>query len=86
MAQEDHHFPIKASRNRDVTASQLSHELCAVTRSRVSRATVSRRLQERGLFKSRPIVCIALSSTNRRVNLKWINEGLFSSQMSPDSV
>ncbi|GFT37079.1 transposable element Tcb2 transposase [Trichonephila clavipes] len=52
----------------------LSHELYAATGIRDSKMTVSRRLNERGLFVRRPIVRVPLSPTNRRVHLKWCRD------------
>ncbi|GBO03204.1 hypothetical protein AVEN_228326-1 [Araneus ventricosus] len=61
-------------RNRGATASQLSCDLYAATRTHVSRVTVSKRLHETGLFARRPAVCVLLTSTNRRVRLAWCRE------------
>ncbi|GBM04249.1 hypothetical protein AVEN_41057-1 [Araneus ventricosus] len=66
---EDRYLSIIARRNRGATASQLSRDLYATTGTRVSRATVSKRLHETGLFARRPAVCVPLTSTNRRVRL-----------------
>ncbi|GFV11073.1 transposable element Tc1 transposase [Trichonephila clavipes] len=58
--------------NKNATDSH-SREYYAATGTRVSRVTVSR-LHERGLFAGRPIVCVSLSSTNRKVHLKWYRD------------
>ncbi|GBM71183.1 hypothetical protein AVEN_113176-1 [Araneus ventricosus] len=68
-ATEDCYLSIIARRNRGATASQLSRDLYAATRTRVLRVTVSKRLHETGLFVRRPAVCVPLTSTNRRVRL-----------------
>ncbi|GBN32974.1 hypothetical protein AVEN_153850-1 [Araneus ventricosus] len=76
-ATEDRYLSIIARRNRvtrGATASQLSRDLYAATRTRVSRVAVSKRLHETGLFARRPAVCVPLTSTNRRVRLAWCRE------------
>ncbi|GBO11641.1 Transposable element Tc1 transposase [Araneus ventricosus] len=73
-ATEDCYSSIIARCNRGATASQLSRDLYAATRTRVSRVTVSKRLHETGLFARRPAVCVPLTSTNRRVRLAWCRE------------
>ncbi|GFW65181.1 transposable element Tcb2 transposase [Trichonephila clavipes] len=59
-AREDHHLSFIARRNREVTNVQISRYLYAATGIRVSRATVSKRLHERGLFTKRPTVCFPM--------------------------
>ncbi|GFV07667.1 HTH_Tnp_Tc3_2 domain-containing protein [Trichonephila clavipes] len=68
-ARDDRHLSIIARRNREAIAFSLSLYLYATTGTRVSRVTVSRRLHEKGLFSRRPTVCVALTSTNRRIRL-----------------
>ncbi|GFX39550.1 HTH_Tnp_Tc3_2 domain-containing protein [Trichonephila clavipes] len=51
-----------------------SFELYTATGIRVSRATVSRRLYERGLYSIRPVVCVTLYSANRSVHLNWCRD------------
>ncbi|GBM29736.1 Transposable element Tcb2 transposase [Araneus ventricosus] len=65
---------VVSRRNRGATVSQLSRDLHAVTGTRVSRVTVSKRLHETGLFARRPAVFVLLPSTNRRVRLAWCRE------------
>ncbi|GBM84655.1 hypothetical protein AVEN_136685-1 [Araneus ventricosus] len=62
-ATEDRYLSIIARRNRGATASQLSSDLYAVTGTRASRVTVSKRLHETGLFARSPAFCIPLTST-----------------------
>ncbi|GBN43971.1 Transposable element Tcb2 transposase [Araneus ventricosus] len=73
-ATEDRYLSIIARRNRGATASQLSRDLYAATRTRVLRVPVSKRLHETGLFARRPAVCVPLTSTNRSVRLAWCRE------------
>ncbi|GBL90472.1 hypothetical protein AVEN_179403-1 [Araneus ventricosus] len=73
-ATEDRYLSIITRRNRSATASQLSRDLYAATRTRVSRVTVSKRLHETWLFSRIPAVCVPLTSTNRRVHLAWCRE------------
>ncbi|GBN72709.1 hypothetical protein AVEN_57194-1 [Araneus ventricosus] len=73
-ATEDRYLSIIARHNRGATSSQLFRNLYAGTETRVSRATVSKRLHETGLFARRPAVCVPLISTNRRVRLAWCRE------------
>ncbi|GFV44101.1 transposable element Tcb2 transposase [Trichonephila clavipes] len=46
-------------------------QLGQATGTRVSRVTISKRLHEKGLFARRPVVCIPLTYTNRRIRLAW---------------
>lgn len=73
-AREDRQLSLLARRNRGATASQLSRDLYAATGKRVSRVTVSKRLNERGLFARKPAVCIPLTSTNRRARFAWCRQ------------
>ncbi|GBN58707.1 Transposable element Tcb1 transposase [Araneus ventricosus] len=73
-ANENRYLSITARSNRHATASQLSRDFYAATRSRVSRFTVSRRLHERGPFARRPAVRVPLTSVNRRVRLAWCRD------------
>ncbi|GFV83552.1 HTH_Tnp_Tc3_2 domain-containing protein [Trichonephila clavipes] len=67
---EYQHLSIIVRHNRDAVTFHLSRELYAVSRTRVSRATVSRRLHKRGLLVRRTVVCLLLCSANRRSRLK----------------
>ena len=73
-ALEDRYLSITARRNRHATSSQLARDFYAATGTRVSRVTVSRRLNERGLFARRPAVYDPLTSANRRVRLARCRE------------
>ncbi|KFM71479.1 Transposable element Tcb2 transposase, partial [Stegodyphus mimosarum] len=68
---EDRYLSILARRNRGAIASQLSRDLYAARGTHVTRVTVSKRLNERGLFARRPAVCVPFPSTDRRVQLAW---------------
>ncbi|KFM64736.1 Transposable element Tcb2 transposase, partial [Stegodyphus mimosarum] len=59
------------ARRRAATASQLSQDQYAATGIRVTRVTVSKRLNERGLFARRPTVFLLLMFTDREVRLTW---------------
>ncbi|GFT64783.1 transposable element Tcb2 transposase [Trichonephila clavipes] len=72
-ATEDRHLSIIARRNRETTASQLSHYLYAAAATHVLRVAVSKRLYER-FFARRPAVCVPLTSMNRRVRLAWYRQ------------
>ncbi|KFM69306.1 hypothetical protein X975_03074, partial [Stegodyphus mimosarum] len=61
MARKDCYLSILARRNREATASQLSRYLYAATGNRVTRVTVYKRLNERGLFARKPAVCVPLN-------------------------
>lgn len=73
-ARDDRYLAVLARRHRGATASQLSRDLSAATGTRISRVTVSKRLNERGLFARRPAVCVPLSSTHRRDRLAWCRQ------------
>ncbi|GFV10607.1 HTH_Tnp_Tc3_2 domain-containing protein [Trichonephila clavipes] len=71
MAKEDHHLSIMTRSNRRATAFQICRYLYAATGTYVSRVTVSKRLHDRGLFATRPAVCVSLTSRDRKVRLTW---------------
>ena len=75
-AREDRHLSLLVRRNRGATASRLSRYLYAATGKRVSRVTVSKRLNERGLFakRRRPTVCVLLTSTNWTARFAWCRQ------------
>ncbi len=56
------------------TTSQLSRDLYTATGTRVTRVTVSKRLNERVFFARRLAVCALLTSTNKRVLLAWCRQ------------
>ena len=89
-ANEDRYLFLSAKRQRTATTNQLSKDLVAATGSR---KTVSRDY-ERGLYASKPAICITLTPTKERVqngaeNTRIghsFNGLMFSSPMKPDSV
>lgn len=73
-ASEDRYLAITARRNRKYTARQLSSELAAATETVISRQTVYRRLNEKGLYARKPRVCVSLSSQHKRDRFNWCKE------------
>ncbi|UYV70147.1 hypothetical protein LAZ67_7001968, partial [Cordylochernes scorpioides] len=71
---EDRYLVVTAKRHREMTAIQLSNELSSATGTRISRQTVYRRLHEGALYARRPMVCIPLTSADRRARLNWCLE------------
>ncbi|KFM57262.1 hypothetical protein X975_21302, partial [Stegodyphus mimosarum] len=73
-ARKDRYLSILERCNRESTDSQLSRDLYAATGTRVTRITVSKRLNERRLFARNAAVCVPLTSTNRRFRLAWYKQ------------
>ncbi|GFV19073.1 transposable element Tcb2 transposase [Trichonephila clavipes] len=68
---QDRYLVISAGRQRGSTARTLGSALTFVTRIRISRQTVYRRLNHAGLYARRPGVCIPLTSARKRACLNW---------------
>lgn len=64
---KDRHFFILVRRNKEDTDSQLARDLYAATGTRVITVTISKRLNEKGVFARRPSVCVPITSMNRRI-------------------
>ncbi|GFY08747.1 hypothetical protein TNCV_5006601 [Trichonephila clavipes] len=62
MTREDRNLSIISWHSRDTTASLVEPNFKNVT--------VSKKLNERGLCVTRPVLCVSLSSENSRVRLK----------------
>ncbi|GFT86593.1 HTH_Tnp_Tc3_2 domain-containing protein [Trichonephila clavipes] len=71
---EDRYLAVTAKRNRQNTASDLSHQLSSATGTTVSRQTVYRRLGYIGLYARRPVRCVPLTATHCRLRLTWSRE------------
>ncbi|GFT65213.1 transposable element Tcb1 transposase [Trichonephila clavipes] len=71
---EDRYLAVTAKRNRQSTASDLSHQLSSATGTTVSRQTVYRRLGRIGLYACRHVRCVPLISTHCRLRLTWSRE------------
>ncbi|GFS47161.1 transposable element Tcb1 transposase [Trichonephila clavipes] len=68
------YLAVTAKRNRRSTASDLSRQLSSATGTTVSRQTVRRRLGHIGLYARRPVRCVPLTGTHRRLRLIWSRE------------
>ncbi|XP_071041819.1 uncharacterized protein [Parasteatoda tepidariorum] len=73
-ANEDRYLFLSAKRQRTATATQLSRGLAAAIGTSISSKTVSRRLHERGLYARKPVICIPLPLSHKRVRAKWCRE------------
>ncbi|GBM51440.1 hypothetical protein AVEN_147123-1 [Araneus ventricosus] len=71
---DDRYLSQCARRRRTLTARQLASQLSAASGRPISRQTVSRRLDEGGLFARRPVVCVPLSPAHARARLHWPRE------------
>ncbi|GFW13533.1 transposable element Tcb1 transposase [Trichonephila clavipes] len=71
---DDRYLAVTAKRNRRRTASDLSRQLSSATGTTVSRQTVYRRLGHIGLYARRPVRCVPLTATHRRLRLTWSRE------------
>ncbi|GFT89705.1 HTH_Tnp_Tc3_2 domain-containing protein [Trichonephila clavipes] len=71
---EDRYLAVIAKRNRQSTASDLSHQLSSATGTTVSRQTVNRRLGHIGLYARWPVRCVPLTSIHCRLRLTWSRE------------
>ncbi|GFT46580.1 transposable element Tcb2 transposase [Trichonephila clavipes] len=61
-------------RNRRITASNWSRQLCSATGATVSRQNVYRRLGHIGLYARTPVRCVPLTATLFRLRLTWSRE------------
>ncbi|GFW47394.1 transposable element Tcb2 transposase [Trichonephila clavipes] len=68
------YLAVTAKRNRRSTTSNLSRQLSSATGTTVSRQTVYRRLGHIGLYARRPVKCVPLTATHRRLRLTWSRE------------
>jgi transposase len=75
-SQDDRYLALTARRHRRMTGRQLALELSVASGRRVSRQTVYRRLNERGMYARRPMVCVPLNTVQRRARLSWSREHL----------
>ncbi|GFX01468.1 transposable element Tcb1 transposase [Trichonephila clavipes] len=71
---EDRYLAVTAKRNRRSTASDLSRQLSSATGTTVSKQTMYRRLGHIGLYARRPVRCVPLTATHRRLRLTWSRE------------
>ncbi|GFV31923.1 transposable element Tcb2 transposase [Trichonephila clavipes] len=71
---EDRYLAVTGKRNRQSTASDLSHQLSSATGTTVSRQTAYRRLGHIGLYARRPVRCVPLTATHCRLRLTWSRE------------
>ncbi|GFS97707.1 transposable element Tcb1 transposase [Trichonephila clavipes] len=60
--------------NRRITASDLSRQLSSATGTTVSKQTVYRRLGHIDLYARKPVRCVPLTATHRRLRLTWSRE------------
>ncbi|GFX15507.1 HTH_Tnp_Tc3_2 domain-containing protein [Trichonephila clavipes] len=65
------YLAVTAKRNRRSAASDLSRQHSSATGTAVSRQTVYRRLGPIGLYARRPVRCVPLTATHRRLRLTW---------------
>ncbi|GFY14196.1 transposable element Tcb2 transposase [Trichonephila clavipes] len=63
---EDRHLVLTARRHRNMNATLLQQHLRSATGTTVSIQTVRNRLHGVGLYASRPLVCVRLTSRHRR--------------------
>ncbi|GFW07421.1 transposable element Tcb1 transposase [Trichonephila clavipes] len=63
----DRYLAVTAKRNRRSTASDLSRQPSSATGTTVSRQTVYRSLGHIGLYARRPVRCVPLTATHRRL-------------------
>ena len=73
-ASEERCLAVTALRYRKFTARQLISKLVAATRTAVSRQTLYRRFNERGLCVRKPRVCALLFSKKKRDRFNWYRE------------
>ncbi|GFW87672.1 transposable element Tcb1 transposase [Trichonephila clavipes] len=59
---------------RRSSASDLSRQLSSAIGTTVSRQTIYRRLGHIGLYARRPVRCVPLTATHRRLRLTWSRE------------
>ncbi|GFY35951.1 HTH_Tnp_Tc3_2 domain-containing protein [Trichonephila clavipes] len=71
---KDRYLAVTAKSNRRSTASDLSRQLSSANGTTVSRQTVYRRLGHIGLYARRPVRCVPLTATHRRLRLTWSRE------------
>ncbi|GBN17945.1 hypothetical protein AVEN_64028-1 [Araneus ventricosus] len=71
----DDRYLLQCSRRRRTLAvRQLASQLSAAAGRPISRQTVSRRLNEGGLFARRPVFCVPLSTAHVRERLHWASK------------
>ncbi|XP_055932859.1 uncharacterized protein LOC129962883 [Argiope bruennichi] len=68
---EDRYVALVAKRNRNLTPDQIA---ATATGKHVSARTISRRLNQVGLYAWKPVHCIPLQSSHRRERLRWCKE------------
>ncbi|KFM74153.1 Transposable element Tcb2 transposase, partial [Stegodyphus mimosarum] len=68
---QDRYLVISARHQRGSTAGALGAALTVATGIRISSQTVYKRLNHAGLYARRPVVCIPLTSAQKRVRLNW---------------
>ncbi|GFV13506.1 transposable element Tcb1 transposase [Trichonephila clavipes] len=72
---EDRYLAVTAKRKkRRSSASDLSRQLSSAIGTTVSRQTIYRRLGHIGLYARRPVRCVPLTATHRRLRLTWSRE------------
>lgn len=72
--QEDRYVSLVAKRNRHLTPSQIAADLATATGTNVSARTISRRLNQVGLYARKPVQCIPLQPRHRRERSRWCKE------------
>ena len=68
--QQDRCVSLVAKRNRNLTPSQIAADLATATGTRVSARTISRRLNQDGLYARKLVKCIPLQPRYRRATLR----------------
>ncbi|GFU47523.1 transposable element Tcb1 transposase [Trichonephila clavipes] len=71
---EDRYIVLSAKGNRRTAAQQVGNQFLAASGKQISRKTVARRLRGRGLYASRPVVCVPLTRQHRTARLQWCRE------------
>lgn len=71
---EDRYVALVAKRHRNFTPRQIAANLATATGTHVSARTISRRLNQVGLYARKPVRCIPLQPRHRRERLRWSQE------------
>ncbi|GFV25182.1 transposable element Tcb2 transposase [Trichonephila clavipes] len=71
---EDRYLVLAARRHLNMNATLLQQHLRSATSTRVSTQTVRNRLHGVDLYARRPMVCVRLTSRNRRDHREWATE------------